>query len=156
MKTRGPSLVAIIVQVCRLACGGHGYSLASGIPSLYVNYTAAQTYEGENTVLYLQTARYCTIMCASLNCVLWLCVCACAIGIFIRCSTSSSASLSFLPILPTLLVTSPNTPPVMHTHQSSSLILTSSLRPTARGPGGWWRLLQSSINMPNTLLDWMM
>ena len=40
-------------------CGGHGYSLASGIPDLYVNYTAAQTYEGENTVLYLQTARYC-------------------------------------------------------------------------------------------------
>ena len=35
------------------------YSLASGIPYLYVNYTAAQTYEGENTVLYLQTARYC-------------------------------------------------------------------------------------------------
>ena len=53
------SLDAIITQMCRLACGGHGYSLASGIPDLYVNYTAAQTYEGENTVLYLQTARYC-------------------------------------------------------------------------------------------------
>eukprot|EP00731_Ephydatia_muelleri_P016497 Em0009g921a len=45
-------------MVCRLACGGHGYSLASGIPYLYVNHVAAMTYEGENTVMYLQTARY--------------------------------------------------------------------------------------------------
>ena len=58
------------MQMCRLACGGHGYSLASGIPTLYVNYTAAQTYEGENTVLYLQTARYHVIIW--MNCVLLL------------------------------------------------------------------------------------
>lgn len=46
------------IEVCRLACGGHGYSQASGIPKIYVQTTAACTYEGENTVLYLQTARY--------------------------------------------------------------------------------------------------
>ena len=41
-----------------MACGGHGYSQASGLPYLYVNYVPANTYEGENTVLFLQTARY--------------------------------------------------------------------------------------------------
>ncbi|XP_065897934.1 peroxisomal acyl-coenzyme A oxidase 1-like [Dysidea avara] len=46
------------IEVCRLSCGGMGYSLASGLPFLYVRIVAAQTYEGENTVLYLQTARY--------------------------------------------------------------------------------------------------
>jgi len=44
-------------QACRLACGGMGYSLASGLPLIYVKVVASQTYEGENTVLYLQTAR---------------------------------------------------------------------------------------------------
>jgi len=46
------------IEQCRLACGGHGYSLASGLPKIYVQTTAACTYEGENTVLFLQTARY--------------------------------------------------------------------------------------------------
>ncbi|CAI8005627.1 Peroxisomal acyl-coenzyme A oxidase 1 [Geodia barretti] len=46
------------IEVCRMACGGHGYSQASGLPHLYVNYVPANTYEGENTVLFLQTARY--------------------------------------------------------------------------------------------------
>lgn len=40
-----------------MACGGHGYSQASGLPHLYVKYVPANTYEGENTVLFLQTAR---------------------------------------------------------------------------------------------------
>lgn len=46
------------IEVCRMACGGHGYSQASGLPHLYVKYVPANTYEGENTVLFLQTARY--------------------------------------------------------------------------------------------------
>ncbi|XP_064382734.1 peroxisomal acyl-coenzyme A oxidase 1-like isoform X1 [Halichondria panicea] len=46
------------IELCRLACGGHGYSLASGLPSIFVRYAPAMTVEGENTVLYLQTARY--------------------------------------------------------------------------------------------------
>ena len=45
------------LQTCRLACGGHGYLQASGLPHMYVNYVAAATYEGENTVMLLQTAR---------------------------------------------------------------------------------------------------
>lgn len=45
------------VEVLRLACGGHGYMESSNLPSLYTMLTAACTYDGENTVMYLQTAR---------------------------------------------------------------------------------------------------
>lgn len=44
-------------ELCRQACGGHGYSKLSGLPSLVTKVTASCTYEGDNTVLYLQTAR---------------------------------------------------------------------------------------------------
>lgn len=46
------------VEICRLACGGHGYLASAGFSDIYKTVTAAQTYEGENTVLLLQTARY--------------------------------------------------------------------------------------------------
>ncbi|XP_068007588.1 peroxisomal acyl-coenzyme A oxidase 1 isoform X1 [Melanerpes formicivorus] len=46
------------VEECRMACGGHGYSRCSGIPDIYVTLTPCCTYEGENTVMMLQTARF--------------------------------------------------------------------------------------------------
>uniref|UniRef100_A0A1A9VP18 Acyl-coenzyme A oxidase n=1 Tax=Glossina austeni TaxID=7395 RepID=A0A1A9VP18_GLOAU len=46
------------VEICRLACGGHGYMDCSNFPTLYGMSTAVCTYEGENTVMLLQTARY--------------------------------------------------------------------------------------------------
>uniref|UniRef100_A0A4W3HGK1 Acyl-coenzyme A oxidase n=1 Tax=Callorhinchus milii TaxID=7868 RepID=A0A4W3HGK1_CALMI len=46
------------VETCRRACGGHGYSLLSGLPSLYTRVAGSCTYEGENTVMQLQTARF--------------------------------------------------------------------------------------------------
>ncbi|KAJ2940650.1 hypothetical protein O0L34_g14757 [Tuta absoluta] len=46
------------VERCRLACGGHGYMQSSNLPLIYGLATAACTYEGENTVLLLQTARF--------------------------------------------------------------------------------------------------
>ncbi|XP_032893235.1 LOW QUALITY PROTEIN: peroxisomal acyl-coenzyme A oxidase 2 [Amblyraja radiata] len=46
------------VETCRRACGGHGYSMLSGLPSLYGRVVASCTYEGENTVMLLQTARF--------------------------------------------------------------------------------------------------
>lgn len=46
-----------MVEICRLACGGHGYMTSSSFPNVYGTSTAAVTYEGENTVLLLQTAR---------------------------------------------------------------------------------------------------
>lgn len=49
---------AVGVETCRLACGGHGYMTSSNLPATYGLVTAMCTYEGENTVLLLQTARY--------------------------------------------------------------------------------------------------
>ncbi|XP_033191281.1 acyl-coenzyme A oxidase 1-like [Bombus vancouverensis nearcticus] len=46
------------IEQLRLSCGGHGYMTASNLPGLYGLATAVCTYEGENTVLLLQTARY--------------------------------------------------------------------------------------------------
>ncbi|XP_075701747.1 peroxisomal acyl-coenzyme A oxidase 1 isoform X1 [Rhinoderma darwinii] len=46
------------IEEFRMACGGHGYSCSSGIPDIYVTFTPACTYEGENTVMMLQTARF--------------------------------------------------------------------------------------------------
>ncbi|XP_058460944.1 probable peroxisomal acyl-coenzyme A oxidase 1 isoform X2 [Malaya genurostris] len=46
------------IEVCRLACGGHGYLSSANFMSFYTVAMAASTYEGENTVLLLQTARY--------------------------------------------------------------------------------------------------
>uniref|UniRef100_G3U1U7 Acyl-coenzyme A oxidase n=1 Tax=Loxodonta africana TaxID=9785 RepID=G3U1U7_LOXAF len=47
-------------ELCRRACGGHGFSKLSGLPSLVTDVTASCTYEGENMVLYLQMARFIT------------------------------------------------------------------------------------------------
>jgi len=58
LKAVGSADAAAGVTICRLACGGHGYMNCSGLPNLYSLATAAETYEGENTVLLLQTARY--------------------------------------------------------------------------------------------------
>ena len=46
------------IQICRRACGGHGYLNSSGFHDCYGNAAAAQAYEGENTVMFLQTARF--------------------------------------------------------------------------------------------------
>ncbi|CAG9796947.1 unnamed protein product [Diatraea saccharalis] len=47
-----------VVEECRLACGGHGYMTSSNLPLVYGFTIATVTYEGEQTVLLLQTARY--------------------------------------------------------------------------------------------------
>lgn len=57
MKALCTSDAASAVETVRLACGGHGYMKSSNLPSTYGLVTAACTYEGENTVLLLQTAR---------------------------------------------------------------------------------------------------
>lgn len=48
---------ALGIEICRLSCGGHGYSLACGIPEIYTDLVAGCTYEGDNIILLLQTAR---------------------------------------------------------------------------------------------------
>lgn len=46
------------IERLRLSCGGHGFMTASNIGNIYGNAVAAYTYEGENTVLLLQIARF--------------------------------------------------------------------------------------------------
>ncbi|XP_032528622.2 probable peroxisomal acyl-coenzyme A oxidase 1 [Danaus plexippus] len=58
LKTTSTRDAGWLIEQCRLACGGHGYLMSSNLPSLYTTATAAITYEGESTVLLLQTARY--------------------------------------------------------------------------------------------------
>ncbi|XP_004616528.2 peroxisomal acyl-coenzyme A oxidase 2 [Sorex araneus] len=58
MKALVSEFCAQGTEACRRACGGHGFSKLSGLPSLVTKVTASCTYEGENTVLYLQVARF--------------------------------------------------------------------------------------------------
>jgi len=44
------------IEILRRSCGGHGYANSSGLPHMYRNVVAGCTYEGENTVMYLQSA----------------------------------------------------------------------------------------------------
>ncbi|CAH1225068.1 ACOX1 [Branchiostoma lanceolatum] len=46
------------IDECRLACGGHGYSHASGLIYLLTSQAVIVTGEGEATVMLLQLARY--------------------------------------------------------------------------------------------------
>jgi len=46
------------VNRARLSCGGHGYSSFSGFTTLWREFSPNVTYEGENTIMILQTARY--------------------------------------------------------------------------------------------------
>lgn len=46
------------LEICRLSCGGHGFSQYSGLPAIVADYAGNITYEGENTVMQLQAARY--------------------------------------------------------------------------------------------------
>ncbi len=58
LKVLTTNEVVQFVQTCRLSCGGHGFLNSSGFNDIYGHSVAAQHYEGENTVLLLQTARY--------------------------------------------------------------------------------------------------
>ncbi len=42
------------MEACRRACGGHGYSLLSGLPTNFTHYVQNVTWEGDNNVMLLQ------------------------------------------------------------------------------------------------------
>ena len=46
------------IELCRLCCGGQGFMALAGFGSTFGNYAPNATYEGDNNVLCLQTARY--------------------------------------------------------------------------------------------------
>lgn len=45
------------IERMRQGCGGHGYLTAANMGNIFTIATAACTYEGENTVLYLQVGK---------------------------------------------------------------------------------------------------
>ena len=47
-----------IVETCRQACGGQGYSSYAGLASMYQDFAVQCTWEGDNTVMTLQLGRY--------------------------------------------------------------------------------------------------
>ncbi|PGH12076.1 hypothetical protein AJ79_04475 [Helicocarpus griseus UAMH5409] len=58
LKALGSSTAAEGLEVCRRACGGHGYSSYSGIGPWYADYLPNTTWEGDNYMLTQQVARY--------------------------------------------------------------------------------------------------
>jgi acyl-CoA oxidase len=46
------------LEVCRRACGGHGYSSFSGIGTYYADYLPTLTWEGDSYMITQQVARY--------------------------------------------------------------------------------------------------
>lgn len=58
LKSLASSIAAEGLEVCRRACGGHGYSSFSGIGSYYADYLPTTTWEGDNYMLTQQVARY--------------------------------------------------------------------------------------------------
>ncbi|KAL9937191.1 hypothetical protein V8E36_003600 [Tilletia maclaganii] len=45
------------IDKCRQACGGHGYSSYNGFPAMYADFAVHCTWEGDNTILALQSGR---------------------------------------------------------------------------------------------------
>lgn len=58
LKSLSSTIAAEGLEVCRRACGGHGYSSFSGIGSYYADYLPTVTWEGDNYMLTQQVARY--------------------------------------------------------------------------------------------------
>ena len=44
------------MEAARRACGGHGYSLLSGLPTMFTHYVQNVTWEGDNNVMLLQVS----------------------------------------------------------------------------------------------------
>ncbi|XP_013380838.1 peroxisomal acyl-coenzyme A oxidase 1 isoform X2 [Lingula anatina] len=58
MKALSTTTAVEEIEVLHRGCGGHGYLVSSGLPGLLGFHLVLFTGEGENTVLYLQSARY--------------------------------------------------------------------------------------------------
>ncbi|KAJ5889004.1 hypothetical protein N7495_009045 [Penicillium taxi] len=58
LKALGSTTAGEGLEVCRRACGGHGYSSYSGIGPFYADYLPTLTWEGDNVMLSQQVSRY--------------------------------------------------------------------------------------------------
>ena len=67
LKALASTTAAEGLEVCRRACGGHGYSSFSGIGTWYADYLPTTTWEGDNYMLTQQVARYVSVAIAFLE-----------------------------------------------------------------------------------------
>ncbi|KAI9257747.1 acyl-CoA dehydrogenase/oxidase [Helicostylum pulchrum] len=58
LKSLTTTLAVNAIEDCRRACGGHGFSLFSGLGQFYQDYLPKVTWEGDNYLLTQQTSRY--------------------------------------------------------------------------------------------------
>jgi acyl-CoA oxidase len=58
LKALSSTIAAEGLEICRRACGGHGFSSFSGIGPWYNNYLPTVTFEGDNYMLTNQVANY--------------------------------------------------------------------------------------------------
>ncbi|KAH9452350.1 hypothetical protein MJO28_008778 [Puccinia striiformis f. sp. tritici] len=58
LKSLCTIMAASAIEECRRACGGHGFSQASGLGALYANYLPQVTWEGDSYMITQQTGRY--------------------------------------------------------------------------------------------------
>ena len=58
LKSYGSTVAGEGLEVCRRACGGHGYSNFSGIGTWFADYLPTLTWEGDNYMLTQQVSRY--------------------------------------------------------------------------------------------------
>jgi len=58
LKSLTTRLASDGIEECRKACGGHGYLLSSGLPTLLNDYVQSCTVEGDNYLLTIQTTRF--------------------------------------------------------------------------------------------------
>ncbi|KAI9281999.1 acyl-CoA dehydrogenase/oxidase C-terminal [Sporodiniella umbellata] len=58
LKSLTTTMAVESIEECRRACGGHGYSMFSGLGQFYQDYLPNVTWEGDNYILTQQTARY--------------------------------------------------------------------------------------------------
>jgi acyl-CoA oxidase len=56
-KVYSTEITARGIEICRIACGGHGYSALAGFGRMYANSVNAVTYEGDNYVISQQIPR---------------------------------------------------------------------------------------------------
>ncbi|KAI9495329.1 acyl-CoA dehydrogenase/oxidase C-terminal [Zychaea mexicana] len=58
LKSLTTTMAISTIEDMRRACGGHGYSMFSGLGQFYQDYLPNVTWEGDNYILTQQTARY--------------------------------------------------------------------------------------------------
>ncbi|KAF9576510.1 hypothetical protein EC968_007988 [Mortierella alpina] len=58
LKSLTTTMAAESIEVCRRACGGHGFSAFSGLPLMLQDYAPNVTWEGDNYMITQQTGRY--------------------------------------------------------------------------------------------------